>query len=325
MFRAVWFSYAQLQQLDGDMKCPECGPTPETVIWDGVTLAFSRKHLLSSLRPPTTLDVYSATRHESVYRGRQQLLVDVTLRKLVRKIISGPSFPSAIVEGGDVEHGKNVVEGKQNSGGAKGDPKRKEASQAAEAALTHIELIGSATVQLKAVNQGLAEVFMEHFGFEAYSSGRKVPSVFRELFIQVCSLRVKFMFGINKFTRQGQISAEESVLQMATRVALQDLQVFNKNPTPNNASLLVTIPVLYNALVHERNVHMNYRSSVTQLCTWVHQRGMEVLNELLVHALPPEIGSRYEEMHWRSVSGLHTSHISHNANMFCWSIDGMLL
>jgi hypothetical protein len=99
------------------------------------------------------------------------------------------------------------------------------------------------------------------------------------------------MFGINKFTHQGQISVEESVLQMATRVALQDLKVFNKNPTPNNASLLVTIPVLYNALVHERNVHMKYRSSVTQLCTWVHQCGMEVLNELLVHALPPEIRS----------------------------------
>jgi hypothetical protein len=134
-------------------------------------------------------------RHASVYRGRQQLLVDVTLRKLIRKIISGATFPSAIVEGGDVEHGKNIVEGKQNNGGAKGDPKRKEASQAAKAALTHIELIGSAIVQLKAVNQGLAEVFMEHFGFEAYSSGRKVSSVFRELFIQVCSLRVMFVFG----------------------------------------------------------------------------------------------------------------------------------
>jgi hypothetical protein len=186
MFRAAWFSYVRLQQLDGDMKCPECGPTPETVIWDGVTLAFSRKHILSSLRPPTTLDIDSATRNACVYRAQQQLLVDINLRKLIRKIINGPPFPSAALAGEDVaEQGGNFPEGTQNDSGAKGDLKSKEASQAVEAAIALIDLIGSAVVQLKAVNQGLAEVFEEHFGFKAYSSRRKVSSVFRELFIQV--------------------------------------------------------------------------------------------------------------------------------------------
>ncbi|KAF8869348.1 hypothetical protein BD779DRAFT_1614536 [Infundibulicybe gibba] len=51
VFRAAWFAYSRLQWLVGDMECPTCGPTPEDTIWDGVTLSFSKKHLLPSLRP----------------------------------------------------------------------------------------------------------------------------------------------------------------------------------------------------------------------------------------------------------------------------------
>lgn len=190
MFRAIWFSYARLQQLDGDMKCPECGPTPETVIWDGVTLAFSRKHVLSSLRPPTTLHNDSVIRDASVYLSHQQLLVDKTLRSLVRKIINGPAFPSAALLGEDIARPAEQVginlEGKQNNSGVKGpSDSTKEAAQAAEASLAHIALIKSAVVQLKGVNPGLAEIFEEHFGFEAYISRHKVSTVFRGLFIQV--------------------------------------------------------------------------------------------------------------------------------------------
>jgi hypothetical protein len=180
MFRAIWFSYARLQQLDGDMKCPECGPAPETVIWDGVTLAFSRKHVLSSLRPPTTLDLDSATRGASKYQGKQQLLQDVTLRKSVRKIIAAPALTCA--EPGEIAL---PVEGIQDDHGAKGGQKSKENAQAAKVAIEHIDLANSALVQLRAVHWGLADLFEEQFGYEAYISRRKVSSVFRELFVQV--------------------------------------------------------------------------------------------------------------------------------------------
>jgi hypothetical protein len=53
LFRSAWFAYADLQLLEDDMWCPECGPSPESVIWDGVTLAFGKKHLKSGLCPPT--------------------------------------------------------------------------------------------------------------------------------------------------------------------------------------------------------------------------------------------------------------------------------
>ncbi|KAF9470050.1 hypothetical protein BDN70DRAFT_764742, partial [Pholiota conissans] len=56
LFRAVWFSFIRLVQLDDDMICPACGPNPEAVIVDGVTLAFNRRNLLSTLCPPTTTD-----------------------------------------------------------------------------------------------------------------------------------------------------------------------------------------------------------------------------------------------------------------------------
>ncbi|TFK62329.1 hypothetical protein BDN72DRAFT_733318, partial [Pluteus cervinus] len=55
VFRNVWFSFVNIQRLDGDMVCPQCGPTPSDTIWDGVTLAFNRKHLLSNLAPPTQI------------------------------------------------------------------------------------------------------------------------------------------------------------------------------------------------------------------------------------------------------------------------------
>lgn len=185
MFRAIWFSYARLQQLNGDMKCPECGPAPETVIWDGVTLAFSRKHVLSSLRPPTTLDPDSATRGASRYLGKQQLLQDVTLRKLVRKIIAAPALTSAALGEDGAEPGEIALEGIQDDQGAEGGQKSKEIAQAAKVAIEHIDLANRALVQLRAVHEGLAELFNEQFGYEAYISRRKVSSVFRELFVQV--------------------------------------------------------------------------------------------------------------------------------------------
>lgn len=90
---------------------------------------------------------------------------------------------------------------------------------------------------------------------------------------------------------------------MATRPALQDLQVFNQNPTPQNASRLVTIPVLYNLLKHEGKPLSHYRKPVTQLCAWVYNRGIEVLQKLLIYEPPSKIELPYEEIGWEIVRG----------------------
>ncbi|TFK60868.1 hypothetical protein BDN72DRAFT_739206, partial [Pluteus cervinus] len=72
-FRTAWFAFVNLQIRDGDMTCPSCGPSPSTTIWDGVTLSFSRKHLQSSIRPPTTTDDNSPA-HNRKYVSHQQLI-----------------------------------------------------------------------------------------------------------------------------------------------------------------------------------------------------------------------------------------------------------
>lgn len=55
VFRNAWFGYASLLALEGDSECPQCSTTPETIIWDGVTLSFNKKQLQNDLYPPTTI------------------------------------------------------------------------------------------------------------------------------------------------------------------------------------------------------------------------------------------------------------------------------
>ncbi|KAK7016722.1 hypothetical protein VNI00_018856 [Paramarasmius palmivorus] len=71
LFRSAWFAFVSLQLLDNDMSCPVCGDTPENVIWDGVTLAFSKKHLLDSLKPPTMPDDSSLQRPRKYAKNPQ--------------------------------------------------------------------------------------------------------------------------------------------------------------------------------------------------------------------------------------------------------------
>lgn len=89
VFRAAWFSYARLLNLENDLQCPECGIAPETVIWDGVTVGFNQKHLESSLYPPTTLHQNSISRSCNYYR-HQTFIASSDTRKLMSNIFSGP-------------------------------------------------------------------------------------------------------------------------------------------------------------------------------------------------------------------------------------------
>jgi hypothetical protein len=59
LFRSIWFAYVLIQSFEKDMSCTLCGPHPKTVIWDGVTLAFDKKHITPTLRPPTTTSIDS--------------------------------------------------------------------------------------------------------------------------------------------------------------------------------------------------------------------------------------------------------------------------
>ena len=55
LFCSAWFGFIHLQQLQTDMRCSRCGPTPQIVIADGVSISFPR-HWVSGLRPLTLWD-----------------------------------------------------------------------------------------------------------------------------------------------------------------------------------------------------------------------------------------------------------------------------
>ncbi|KAJ3570348.1 hypothetical protein NP233_g4468 [Leucocoprinus birnbaumii] len=86
-FRACWFAYARLQSLEGDFQCPDYGPHPETVVWDGVSLSFGLCKLSGSLEPPTKTSSSSPIRPNVRYFPKQQLIPESTLWKLLRKAL----------------------------------------------------------------------------------------------------------------------------------------------------------------------------------------------------------------------------------------------
>lgn len=172
-FRDAWFSFSLLQDFEGDMRCTQCGPTPEDVIWDGVTLAFNKKQLLTSMRPPTSLDNNSINQPNVRYDARQQLIPNAPLRKLLREAMNGPGLPDFTDSSGDLDNTRMEIVAR---------------AAAASAGLEFIALLEKVEVLLRAENDGVADVFVEHFGVMRQAQGYVPPNAFRRLFLQVCQI-----------------------------------------------------------------------------------------------------------------------------------------
>lgn len=54
-FLNAWFAFAELQRLGHSMQCAQCGPNPDTVIADGISISFA-KQKVKSLDPPTAVE-----------------------------------------------------------------------------------------------------------------------------------------------------------------------------------------------------------------------------------------------------------------------------
>ncbi|KAL0569436.1 hypothetical protein V5O48_012524 [Marasmius crinis-equi] len=115
LFRSVWFAYVSIQELSHDMSCPKCGDNPDCVIWDGVTLAFGRKHLLDSLKPPTFTDARSPICERRPIK-KPQLIQDTQkepIRKLLKRWIRGVAKKGKKQKGGnedEEDYGKGSLE-----------------------------------------------------------------------------------------------------------------------------------------------------------------------------------------------------------------------
>lgn len=86
------------------------------------------------------------------------------------------------------------------------------------------------------------------------------------------------------------VAAEESVLQMIIRPALEDLKRFIEAPTEDNAAAMNSIPVLYRVLKDEKRSDSRYSEAMLDVCKWMLARGKAVLEALMVHQGPPPKG-----------------------------------
>ncbi|KAJ3534105.1 hypothetical protein NMY22_g7064 [Coprinellus aureogranulatus] len=262
LFTEIWFGYITLVRLDlqnGDAACPRCGPTPETTIWDGVTVAFSREHLQPSLEPPTMLTQHSTIRRNVEYVYEQHCLTDKALRKSIRNITEGPSLVKFLMLPNDTI--SLNVDTHAASVGTPSDASRQNHSQ--KALLERLSAIPSGIESLRRIDTGVAGMFDRWFGLAALAAHREAPPVYRRFFKQ--------------------LSAEESILQMVNRPTLIDLTDFNLSPTQVNLSKLIGIPVLYDVARYEfrtsdvRTLHPETQTAFY----WIQNRAKAVMDKLL--------------------------------------------
>ena len=180
VFRNAWFSYSALLHLDSDMKCPKCGPTPDDVIWDGVSLSFHRKHLLASLTPPTTVHERSLIRG-SRYRV-QAPIADSNLRGAMRNILAAASTHTAAMSESATQALNSALNpGTEGSATTTVGIVEKVAHDTASL----IELVFKSHALLKLVNNSLAACFYSRISLAAMHSGTSLCKEYASLFVQV--------------------------------------------------------------------------------------------------------------------------------------------
>ncbi|KAJ2927241.1 hypothetical protein H1R20_g9852, partial [Candolleomyces eurysporus] len=253
LFRSIWFAYATRLALDNDMCCTRCGTYPETVIWDGITLAFGRKHLSSTLSPPTQTSATSIQRFNVKNHPRQQLLLDPVLRKLIRQVVNAPKLEL------EAASANGIREGTPSDAALAQMELDRQSSQVAE----HLNRINAVHGGLRKECEPLASLFLDSYGAVAYSQKKSAPSATTRFF-----------------------SPEESILQMVNGAALADLNDFMATPQPKHLTKLLSIPGLYRILKGQSSIN-----DFVPLLQWLAKRATAVLQELSVECIPLSNGA----------------------------------
>ncbi|KAH6917652.1 hypothetical protein BKA70DRAFT_1487785 [Coprinopsis sp. MPI-PUGE-AT-0042] len=288
MFRSVWFSYVSIQEFNNDMSCYRCGLSPRTVIWDGITLAYSRKHVLSSLRPPTLTSDLSTIRGNTRYVSNQQLIPDAALRKQIRKALDPPSLEGLSEESKKAPEVQRLSESGLPAAPDEAKKAKEEAAtrllmaRRAAQAQQYLEDLAATEAGIQAYCPQLAGLFHEHFGPQTFARNSRAQKVWRNLFLQ--------------------LSAEESVLQFINHASLLGLQAFLVNPTTSNITQILSIPAVFRVL--EKGVPID---SVLPVLHWLEERARSVLSLLLVEQAP--LGSNVveeEALDWKETGCLYS-------------------
>ncbi|KAG6826051.1 hypothetical protein H0H92_001293, partial [Tricholoma furcatifolium] len=168
VLRAAWFAYVDIQDFTNDMACPACGPAPEDVVWDGVSIGFNRKHILHTLRPPT-ISGTDAPQSSAQYIPKQQIIPDTNLRRALRKIIKGGIQISGFVDDSDEED--HIRQSWRTEAAKKQEISR----------LTSIPPVASGLAE---ICPSLSALFQQYFGLAAIESRVTPPVAYKKLFIQ---------------------------------------------------------------------------------------------------------------------------------------------
>ena len=296
VFRAAWFSFTSLQNFGGEMQCPACGPEPSAVIFDGVTIAFGKKHLTNTLRPPTYSDNYSPVRScRPVSIQSRSVIVDKSLRQSIKKVINGRSLIIAPNELG---------QGVQGTTGAGSE--MEENSQALDKVLKEvierIDLIPTTSTRLFAISRFLGDLFHRYCGIrrlaEKCDPPRQLIHLFREVrefgsCVQILLLTIL------------QIAAEGSILQFIPNTSILPLKDFLADPSEVTLPNTKSIPALYETLRYEFSQGGGFCEDTLGVCHWLVERAEEVLALLLQHKSNP-LDERRDlsrlENDWRKVT-----------------------
>ncbi|KAF8203233.1 hypothetical protein BJ912DRAFT_1102840 [Pholiota molesta] len=265
-FRAVWFSYIKLVEFNGDMTCQKCGPNPDVAIFDGVTLAFNRKNLLSTIRPPTTITSASQAKPSVRPAPNLQCLKDKGIRKRIRLILSGPKLlvPDFVNLGLD------------DSGAEDEASKRRQAEKRkAEALAERMEMVPGVVKVLTEIDQDLGALFDLHFGEHAIARRQVAPGVYRKLFLQ--------------------IAAEESALQLVNGAALGKLLSFITSPNNITASELKLTPAIYHVICHEMTLLRGLSNTTLGVCKWLYKTAYISLRSMEKYGYPEKSSNCSED------------------------------
>ncbi|KAF7363765.1 hypothetical protein MSAN_01034300 [Mycena sanguinolenta] len=238
----------------------------------------------------------SIERSTTRYVPSQQLIANRQVRRLVRRVITGgpltmAGISAAVASRGeagrdseeDEEDDEEEEENLENASEMEGDSRRrtraeKAAARAQRELLERLQAIPGAVEGLNRVCPSLGALFDSKYGEASVIKGDVAPDVYRRFFFQ--------------------ITAEESVLQMATKPALDMLQTFVNQPTYQNATALVEIPAIHELLTHEKHPTNPFPRRTIEVCRWIVDRGRMVLNSLLKGPEPPKIAEDRAEKPW---------------------------
>ncbi|KAK7019195.1 hypothetical protein VNI00_018153 [Paramarasmius palmivorus] len=274
LFREAWFAYVNIQDWANDLQCTKCGDMPENVIWDGVTLAFSKKFVKNSLRPPTFTDNSSTVRRRR-YSTKPQWLPAMPKQRSIRSRIR-----QWLSESGN---GLRAKESEWSGEEWNGEEEIVKEGRQAPKGVDLAELV----VDLEKEAPELGKLFRKVL----YSGDKTGPAMNK-------ALRRRY---IGLFEQSGKkLAAEESTIQMVNEAALELLQAFVTSPTDENASTLVDIPALMMVLEGERHVTGRFSPELLAVCQWMVGRASVVLNALKQGNLAPvPVNDAVSEEDWR--------------------------